>query len=107
MGLAIVAQPARPADAVGWGALPCRLFVDAQVTPAQVGARAQYRQWLLGYVSAYNELVPARAVPREKLLDEETLANAILAHCNEHPKDTVALAAAAFVKAAGSKAQRR
>ena len=77
---------------IGAGGDACRKWSEAQKEP---GVRAQYRQWLFGFVSGYNWRDSSRQIEPSS---GDTLLAWVDAYCKTNPANPVYLAAANLAK---------
>ena len=77
---------------IGGGGDACRKWTEAQKEP---GARAQYKQWLFGFVSGYNWRDPSRQI---EPTDGDTLVTWVDAFCKTNPAEPIFVAAGNLAK---------
>ncbi len=93
---------AKPYDVVGPGAISCGSWLDARRQPEQALALSD-SDWVLGYITAYNEYVAGDG-HIDRGTDAEGIDAWIDKYCLARPLDTVADAARALVKALKARA---
>lgn len=98
----LLAQPIFPSHAdqliaiYGWGSESCGRWLEVRRTGP--GGDATLRQWVLGYVTAYNTFV-AKSGDALKSADSSTIMVLVDRECTADPRMGIAPAVAATIRA--------